>query len=248
MRILQLCLTALLFTACEGWNRAPDATVKDLYNHQAFPPNPNTDQQPIPTPNKPLSGAPSQDTCRTRKNIGWGVLKCNKDQEPTFNIQLRRFLSAFMDPKNIPAVQCSGRKDLKGGAFIAGKVEFENGDLFDPCSKSQSLEVAESSYLNLAFSELSRGLKIAEIQTKSVPYTGTVRGNIVSLAFSDIHSKTTVLLNGTVEKGVYSGQFEFKNSITWQGNTPGSNGRAGIFSIYACDLLNCVDAEDVNYP
>ena len=236
MRFLQFCLTAFLFSACDGWNRAPD-TNGGFYNPHVPP---SLDQLQGLHDRQNPSAPSSQDTCRTRKPIDWGVLKCHEDQIKLFNDQLRNFLSASMDPRNLGAVDCSNRKDLKGGAFIRGNVEFENGELFNPCSLNQNMEVSENSYLDFHAVGIG-GRSVAQLHMKAIPYAGTVRGSTVTLAFSLPRSRGKVFLRGLVENGVYSGDFVFENSTSYQGSAYGQRGRLGKFSIYACSLLSCVD-------
>ena len=168
----------------------------------------------------------------------FGVLKCRgtEEQQKLFHAHLQKFLSSTVHPNSVPIVKCSNRDDIKGGAFIRGKVNFEGGAVFDPNSETQQLEVSENSYLEIHVADIYDKAFVEGVKLKAIPFGGFVDGQSITLAFED--QKGKVYMDGTIVNGIFSGPFKFENFINWKGE-PGSSGQLGIFSIHPCSLFNC---------
>ena len=148
---------------------------------------------------------------------------------------LRGFLSTTIDPKTVPFIKCTDRKDLKGGVFIQGRVE-THGALFDPNSSSQELEVSENSHLDILIYD-NHNRKYAGIKMRAIPYGGSISGKFVTLAFED--SKGKVNLEGTVANGLFSAKLSYENYVTFDGSPSNVSGEMGRFSLSACRLFVC---------
>ena len=219
------------FLGCEGFYRAPPAKVA----------SPTGAGQLTPLPS-PLEESSDLSQPKPKPQVTeWGVLRCHESQYDLFNQEIKKFLSTTVDPRRIVTpVNCiKSRSDLQGGMWIRGKVLFENSSVFDPHFTSQQLDVSENSHLEIHIVGIDNK-PIAGITMKAIPYGGSVNGNLVTLAFSDKSDiKGKVLLNGSVENGIFSGIFEYENFTTWQGESQGYSGQIGRFYIHACSFLNC---------
>ena len=232
MRFYFLFVLSFCFLGCEAFRRAPPAKVASSVNAGQLTP------LPAPLDEQASDASPSSKPANQLPVTEWGVVRCHESQYDLFNTEIQKFLSTTVDPRRmVTPVNCiKSRQDLQGGMWIRGEVHFENGSVFDPLSTSQQLDVSENSYLEIHIVGIDNK-RIAGISLKAISYGGSVRGNFVTLAFAD--KKGKVLLNGSVENGIFSGTFEYENFITWQGGSQGHSGQIGRFSILACSLLNC---------
>ena len=221
MKLAYVFLFSVLFFGCEAFYRVPPATVGS-----------NINQPPIPTNTSPENAENNPVFQQIPK---WGVVKCHEEQYNLFNKELKKFLSATINPQTVQAVNCTDRTDIKGGMFIKGSVTFEGGAVFDPSSNTQYLDVANSSSIEIHIVGIDNRL-IKAFKMKALPYGSLVEGNLITLALHDDEGK--VFLEGSVENKLFTGVLKYENNTTYQGRS-GFSGSIGRFSIYACELLQC---------
>ena len=207
---------------------------RDPFNNSTHGPSGGSSQNPTGGSAQNSSNDPSQDPSVPKTE--WGVLKCHESQVQVFNEELRKFLSPTIDPARISAVNCTGRKDLKGGVWIRGRINFENSAVYD-LNSNQELNVSTDSYLEIHVVDIT-GRPVVAFRMNAVPFGGSVQGNYVALAFQD--GKSKVYIDGTVEDNyILSGTFRYENFTTRHGGAQGYSGQLGFHSIHVCSLLNC---------
>ena len=237
-----LAVLFLFSTACsELFRQAPPAAVGSGISTGLN--KAHTQQQPPPSQTDPEKTKTKSETIEPLTDFG-GV-RCHSSQVTQFNNHVRNFLSTSNDPNQAKYfVDCSGNQNWKGGFFIRGKVEF-SGQKFDPQSQSQDLTAAQNSYLEIHIVDINGRNVSPTIRMNIDSYASAFEGQNVSLVFQD--SKGRVLLNGSVEKDsqnrlIFSGSFEFENSITWTGSNQGLSGTLGFFKIAACQFFDCASS------
>ena len=216
--------------------QAPPAVVGSglpIGHNSNLPPSSNSMELPETNPNS----NPLKD---------FGDVRCHSTQVTQFNNQVRNFLSTKSNPHKAQyIVDCSGNEQWKGGFFIRGKVHFAGHQKFDTQSSNQNLTISQNSYIEIHIVDINnRPVTKQPIQIKIEPYASAVQGQNANLVFQDPNGK--VFLNGSVEfdsqnRPLFSGTFEFENSITWNGSSPGLSGQLGSFRIPACRFFDCAE-------
>ena len=221
MNFYFLFLFSFFLLACGGaFHNSPPA----VYPPTGYPPGGQAPTGPVVPPG--TTTGPSE-TSSSAPPSEWGVVKCNASQYNHFNQELRKFLSTTTNINNLN-VDCRGQKNTKGGMFLKGSVEWEDGKSFNPSSHTQNLKATHSSYLEIHIVPIIGSPRV--LKMRAVRFGGEINKQSITLAFQD--DKGEVFLNGGVQNNIFSGTFEYRNAT-------GPKGSIGTFSISACHFLKC---------
>ena len=235
-----LIIFIFLLLSCEAFQQAPPATFGSGI--------PINNYNPPPVQEEPVTEEET-DKKEIPDTTDFGDVRCHPSQYKDFNVQVRNFLSTSFNPQQANyTIKCYPVKQWNGGFFIKGNVSF-SGKKFDTQSSQQNLTPAPGSYLEIHIVDISNRPVTQQgkpIRMSINTFNSFIQGQNPSLVFEDQRGKVT--LNGNVNKNrhnqnIFTGIFEFKNFVSWNGSNQGLSGAIGTFTIPACRFFDC--AEDL---